>query len=232
MTKSELLQNAKPILFNTEMVRAIQDGRKTQTRRLPSKRIEGKWLKYIELVGMVATDETTAMKEKEFYEQYPPYQIGQVLYVRETYYKGMNHYSDGTVREHEYFYKANDNDEYFIPRWYPSIHMPKEAARIFLRVTNVRIERLQEMSDEDAYKEGYMGCPSEHMVYYEGEPCYNVKGHCPHEHWYCNHSDQEGFGRDIWNSTIKKSNLDRYGWDANPWVRVTEFERIEVDAKK
>jgi hypothetical protein len=83
-------------------------------------------------------------------------------------------------------------------RWHPSIHMPKEAARIFLRVTNVRVERLQDMTDDDA----------------EAEGCFDYT------------STALGFP-DVWDSTIKKSNLDFYGWDANPLVWVIEFERCE-----
>lgn len=87
--------------------------------------------------------------------------------------------------------------------WNPSIHMPKEAARIWIKVTNVRVERLQEMWASDVPKEGiYFNKPTtaDEMLM--------------------------AFTK-LWNSTIKKSDIDCYGWDANPWVWVIEFERCE-----
>lgn len=181
----------KPILFSTEMVRAILDGRKTCTRRLPRKQIEEKYLEYDEWVQAVAVPGCTYLSEKEFYTQYPPYQPGDILYVRETWCKG----SWGNEKE-RYYYKADDND--FYCTWHPSIHMPKEAARIWLKVTDVRVERLQDMTDDDA----------------EAEGCFDYT------------STALGFP-DVWDSTIKKSDRDRYGWAANPWVWVIQFERCE-----
>ena len=120
-------------------------------------------------------------------------------------------------------------------KWHPSIHMPKEAARIFLRVTHVWIERLQEITDEEAIKEGVpdewpmaeIYCPecrgegligSLHPVslgYMEID--------CPH----C----EKAVSRfaNLWNSTIKPADLATYGWEANPWVWVIEFERISKE---
>lgn len=89
--------------------------------------------------------------------------------------------------------------------WKPSIHMPKEAARIFLRVTNVRVERLQEITTNQIEQEG-------------------VETECPHV---LNGEEKKYAFQNLWNSTIKKSDLDRYGWNANPWVWVIEFERCD-----
>lgn len=100
-----------------------------------------------------------------------------------------------------YYYKADDNDFHCV--WHPSIHMPKEAARIWLKVTDVRVERLQEISGEDLIKEGIDFFRSNYVRVAFDEY------------------------KNIWNSTIKKSDIDRYGWDANPWVWVIEFERCE-----
>ena len=180
----------KPILFNTEMVRAILDGRKSCTRRLPRKQIEEKYLEYDEWVQAVAVPGCTYLREKEFYTQYPPYRPGDILYVRETFIQAA---------AHTFWYKADDNS--WISEglhWKPSIHMPKEAARIWLKVTDVRVERLQDMTDDDA----------------EAEGCFDYT------------STALGFP-DVWDSTIKKSDRDRYGWEANPWVWVIEFERCE-----
>ena len=196
MKRNELLENAKPILFNAEMVRAILDGRKTVTRRRPSKRIEDKWFDYVEWVTAVETPESTSLTEKEFYEEYPPYHPDDILYVRETWGEG---YEEGT-----YIYKADDKlanlpefKESSKLIYHPSIHMPKEAARIFLKVTNVRVEQLQDITDEQAEKEGCNDYLSAALEF-----CY------------------------LWDSTIKKKELDRYGWYANPWVWVIEFERV------
>lgn len=189
----------KPILFNAEMVRAILDGRKTCTRRVAKNvpdhthRIEPVYENgrfqfdcfYSSYVAALDADADFCMP------CFPPYQRGDILYVRETWCKGswMN-------EKERYYYKADDNDFHCV--WHPSIHMPKEAARIWLRVTDVRVERLQDMTDDDA----------------EAEGCFDYT------------STALGFP-DVWDSTIKKSDLDRYGWDANPWVWVVEFERCE-----
>lgn len=194
-----------PILFNTDMVKAILDGRKTVTRRLPSKRIEEKYLEYEELVGMVVPPGSTSLTEKQFYEQYPPYQPGDILYVRETWYKDGGRYMyRADYSEKEKFYR---NGKEIKMKWHPSIHMPKEAARIWLKVTDVRVERLQDITDEGAKREGAQP---------QNPFDYDVNKWPNKEHF-----------KEIWNSTLKKSDLNRYGWDTNPWVLVIEFERCE-----
>lgn len=156
MTREELMQNARPILFNTDMVRAILDGRKTVTRRRPSKRIEDKWFDYEEFVTAVSIPGRTSLTEKEFYEQYPPYHPGDVLYVRETwdYLEGWK-IGDPSI-DGKYFYKADGDLRPVSWRgnWSPSIHMPTIAARIFLKVKNIRAERLQDIDDDGVISEG------------------------------------------------------------------------------
>lgn len=193
----------KPILFNGEMVRAILDGRKTSTRRsvkdnIPNDAIWG----YTGFTpkGYISCRGVYADRYGEgFYKL--PYQPGDVLYVRETWHKYTKRVSKGEschIAEF-YGYKASAaNSEDADEPWKPSIHMPKEAARIWLKVTDVRVERLQDMTDDDA----------------EAEGCFDYT------------STALGFP-DIWDSTIKKSDRDRYGWTANPWVWVIEFERCE-----
>lgn len=224
----------KPILFNTEMVKAILDGRKTQTRRVVKPQPHGVLTKEQALAR--ALDGT----DPYGFRPYPldteiaakaPYQPGDVLWVRETWAKISDWATvDPPVGIPDGFiYRAEWPDGEDGPKWRPSIHMPREAARIFLRVTDVRVERLQDMTEDDAFAEGYKGCPAEHTRYLpEGgaEPCFNL-GICPFQYWYCQHSDPEGFGRDIWDKTIKPADRDRYGWEANPWVWVYTFERIE-----
>lgn len=223
----------KPILFDTEMVRAIQDDRKTVTRRLVKPQPKTKYVNpgTSPYYGSVLGDGWS------FYIS--PYQVGDILYVRETW--GWNYcydcgmadggldivdLNDGHIesdpfrcddetaecvffaKEKEYgcyCYKASA-EEGEIPdgdgRWHPSIHMPKEAARLFLRVTSVRVERLQNITSSDYIKEGLVCQPNTDTVI----------------------SFEE-----LWDSTIPKKDLARYGWNANPWVWVIEFERISKE---
>lgn len=222
MTRVELLQIAKPILFNTEMVRAILEDRKTVTRRLV-KFLNGKnpnWTGYIK-DGLTLYNGTNEPCNKP-----APFKLGDILYVRETW---SDHYvpdEEGRAKL-EYCYKADGIDikAECLPgennRWYPSIHMPKEAARIFLRVKDVRVERLQGMTEEDALKEGihYDECPAG----------FTWKQHTSMTD--C-HTSAVGAFEYLWNSTIKKSDLALYGWDANPWVWRIEFERIEPESEE
>lgn len=203
----------KPILFNTEMVRAILDGRKTCTRRT---------LKHPFIVhpnGYI----TKPRGNENLCPYDPPYQPGDILYVRETW----------TEECGKYYYRADYDSDYLDPcetlsggypascrnhpgcdgcmatstriHWHPSIHMPKEAARIWLKVTDVRVERLQDITADSIRNEGLSS-----LAVHCGDMEIALK------EW-----------ENLWNSTIKKSDLDRYGWDANPWVWVIEFERCE-----
>ena len=199
----------KPILFNTEMVRAILDGKKTCTRRIVKGAIpdDAMWgYTMFTPKGCISCRGVYADGYGEgFYKL--PYQPGDILYVRETWCKGswMN-------EKERYYYKADDNDFHCV--WHPSIHMPKEAARIWLKVTDVRVERLQECGEGwciDIEKEG-IATPQDPILYISDDAFHDAL--------------RMEFQK-IWDSTIKKSDLDRYGWDANPWVWVIEFERCE-----
>lgn len=207
----------RPILFNGEMVRAILDGRKTCTRRIVKDRIPADAIwgytgftpkGYISCRGVYAD-----RYGEGFYKL--PYQPGDVLYVRETWHKYTKRVSKGEschIAEF-YGYKASvANSEDADEPWKPSIHMPKEAARIWLKVTDVRVERLQDIIDDGAKAEGAV----------------DNRGfiHSPNNEYDRIHSARENFA-EIWDSTIKKSDLNRYGWAANPWVWIIEFERCE-----
>lgn len=207
-----------PILFNTEMVRAILAGKKTCTRRLPSNRVREEYFEYDDWANTVGGSGIKKLSEKEFYEQYPPYQVGDILYVRETWGEG---YEDGT-----YIYKASDklaNHPMFKESskllYHPSIHMPKEAARIWLRVVGVQLERLQDISNDEAIAEGAQGIECNHV---NADSCGCTD--CMNTGWI--EPPIVGFMQ-IWDGTIKKSELDLYGWKANPWVWVIEFERCD-----
>lgn len=216
----------KPILFNTEMVRAIMDGRKTCTRRvikLPweecpaCKYVHNEYI-YDKMAENVYCARCGCPLEPE---RRSPYQPGDILYVRETWmdYAGLT------------MYKA-DCDIYRLDSlnfagfgWKPSIHMPKEAARIWLKVTNVRVERLQEITETQTEEEGFLFTPP--CLHRTGENYCDIDGPCGSKIKYCDMSAGELFGKVLWDSTIKKTDIDIYGWDANPWVWVIEFERCE-----
>lgn len=197
----------KQILFNTEMVRAILDGRKDATRRIvkgfiPDDAVWGYTAftpkGYISCRGTFAD----GYGEKIFKL---PCETGDILYVRESY----SELSFG------YVYKADgENIDHLgkVIKCHPSRHMPKEAARIWIKVTDVRVERLQDVTEDGAKAEGAI----------------DNRGfiHSPENEYDRIHTAREHFIK-IWNSTVKKSDLDRYGWSANPWVWIIEFERCE-----
>ena len=192
----------KPILFNTEMVRAILDGRKSCTRRLVKHDVES-------VLNSPYHKAHPEVEDKQIISKLcnPPYQLGDILYVRETWCDDRQFTHDSTPGR--YFYKASESGNF---KWKPSIHMPKEAARIWLKVTDVRVERLQDVTEDGAKAEGAI----------------DNRGfiHSPENEYDSIHTAKEHFA-EIWNSTIKKSDLDQHGWDANPWVWVIEFERCE-----
>jgi len=223
----------KPILFNTEMVRAILDGRKTQTRRLIRPQPEGqlsyimggshpgKW-DYMSASEAKAWDveESRICKQDDGRLWTPPCHADDLLYVRETWNYG---YVDSDCKEcctPEYWFEEldwNGNDHDFLRgisrfwyladedeplyglKWKPSIHMPKEAARIWLKVTKVRVQRLQDITNDDAKAEGVI--------------CATDNSGMMHRHKF----------RVLWDSITDTQT----SWDANPWVWVIEFERME-----
>lgn len=222
----------KPMLFNTKMVRAILDGIKGSTRRIakgfiPNDAVWG----YTAFTpkGYISCRGTFADGYGEKFFKLPC-KSGDILYVRETW----------TEECGKYYYRADYDSDYLDPcetlsggypascrnhpgcdgcmatstriHWHPSIHMPKEAARIWLKVTDVRVERLQDVTEDGAKAEGAI----------------DNRGfiHSSENEYDSIHTAREHF-TEIWNSTIKKSDLDRYGWEANPYVFVIEFVKID-----
>ena len=222
----------KPILFSTDMVRAILEGRKTATRRV----VKPQPTFFYKFGGRIADPDNPdniaflAMTEKngedteEIYV--PPYQPGDILYVRETFqidylsnipgsgrihYKADGAYSDFTFAPDRYEMMRRAQLK---PGWRPNENMPREAARIFLRVTDVRVEGLQDIDNAGARAEGCDGrC--------EG-PQDGALSDCQKVYDF----SVERFST-VWNSTIKPADRALYGWAANPWVWVIEFERCE-----
>lgn len=196
----------KPILFNTEMVRAILDGRKTVTRRVI------RWDKVDNALSCPYRRKNIEIPDDKIIERLcgAPYCMADILYVRETWTilpvtPGDNFRPSGV-----YYYKADGDmrpDRFRDNGWHPSIHMPKEAARIFLRVQDVHVERVQEITGAECVREGI---PQESLK--EVGEAFTV-----------------GQFADLWDSTVKPSDRALYGWDANPWVWVIDFERISRD---
>ena len=239
------MDQMKPILFNAEMVRAILDGRKTVTRRIANINTEitcndGTTNHDFVLDNFTGGTPTGFVCRKCGFGVAPPrsrvpcgtslfrprYWPGDILYVRETF----------TEDGGRYYYRADFESDWLEPcetlsggypaacrhrncdaccaegkriRWHPSIHMPKEAARIFLRVTGVRVERLQTISADECAMEGvwplYAGPIGGREAYYKA-----------------------AFAK-LWGSTIKPAELPFCGWEANPWVWVYKFERINKE---
>ena len=218
----------KPILFNAPMVQAILEGRKTQTRQAIKKKYSNtvfdwyKNKKYGEPIFCEAepdvppeklTNGMTRRKIRFFEPCIPKYKKGDVLYVRETW---LKHECEGLQREDRcydvscdchYVYRADYADNQLFDngvKWKPSIHMPRKAVRIFLRVTDVRVERVQDISEQDAQSEGVDATTTPY-----------IPG--------IGRTYTQGFGV-LWNEINSKRG---YGWDANPWVWVYTFERRE-----
>ena len=194
----------KPILFNTEMVKSILDGRKTVTRRA------------IKLdLGLADTDknDSSYLKIPDEYGDYHDakalckYQVGDVLYVRETWQDG-SFLEDDKGNIVQYIYKADDTKDKnsysaWGIKWKPSLHMPKDAARIFLKVTDVRIERIQDITEIQVAKEGFISNFDMESDTFYPDGYFFVK---------------------TWDNIYKNKG---FGWESNPYVWVVEFERIK-----
>jgi len=202
----------KPILFSTEMVRAILSGRKTQTRRVIKEPCD---------YGCITGDCDHDLQDQcdnAILNSSPYGKPGGKLWVRETW-KNV---------EGVYYYKADigggiekKTGVIWTLKWKPSIHMPRKAARIILEVTAVRVERLQDISEIDAKAEGI-----------EPEHCnkcgYTWEDVCTEgDHRLCGEpepiSNKIRF-RTLWNSINEKRG---YSWESNPYVWVVEFKRID-----
>ena len=214
-----------PILFNTEMVQAVLDDRKTVTRRCVKPQLDT-------CPSCMHVNYTYDKNAQNIYcprcgEPFepgikPPYQPGDILYVREkwNYVYDMDdgdkivegtgryiYYADASMPFSHWVDPDTGEHKEKMP-WRPSIHMPKDAARIWLKVTDVRVERLQDITEEQAKEEGANWKDGKNIGWEEK----------------MRRSAIERFA-EIWNSTIKKADFSKCGWDANPWVWVIEFER-------
>lgn len=220
--------NEKPVLFSAEMVRAILEGRKTQTRRVI--RDIDKWDRaYLNDSRRVGKP----VGEVEFFyypscgggKIEPPYgRSGDSLWVRETWGTEIQY---GGVRpsrlpsDIKIFYRTDGEGQRGLDRWRPSIFMPRWASRITLMVTNVRVERVQDISEDDAIAEGIQRFD------------YGPDSYKPEYRTICfgtqelalgaMHTTAKGAFSRLWDSINSKSG---YSWASNPWVWVVEFEIV------
>ncbi len=234
-----------PILFNTDMVRAILEGRKKATRRVikfPKNRFTGEIPKADKLKvykNTILADKISFHEEPHFaFDVKPPCKTGDILYVRETWAWepcwdcGMDTEEGGCDYEYErvynqkkkeygcYCYRASMEmgEELSVDTWHPSIHMSKAAARIWLKVTDVRVERLRDMSEEQVKAEG---------VYFNHELMAWTWKHKANRRTCHAYIGMYSAMKALWNSTVKEKDKDKYDWNANPWVWVIEFERCK-----
>ncbi len=206
--------SSKPILFNTEMVKAILDGRKMQTRRVFSK-TQLKYFDYAQKLGEMSSLDNLHENDFAYILQFSQYKVGDVLWVREP--AKVKSPPIATCKKLTFKYLADnkiteiylDDDFDHSKKWIQRCQgVPngciKEMARIFLKVTNVKFERLQDVKYSDIEKE--LGVNADNYKQYTS--------------W----SDLMACDlKDTWNSTAK----DGYKWEDNPYVFVYEFERIE-----
>jgi hypothetical protein len=220
MTREEILKDARPMLFSTPMVQAIIDGRKTMTRRVvkpqPETSEAGHWTWHGKPHPLAGFSSEQCMRD--ILPIYARFKKGDIIYVRETFAGGetlLSNCAEHPGYDEPYYYKA-DNPT-LATKWIPSLFMPKSAARLFLKVTDVRVERLQDISEEDAIKEGVErelkrdGTSWGAGLYYKD---------------YLNASvgfedERESF-RTLW---ISINGAD--SWARNDYVFVIQFEKIE-----
>lgn len=196
----------KPILFNTEMVKALLEGRKIVTRRIITPQPGPDEELFYIYAGSRKSDIGKWQSRIPGRKWNPPYHAEDILYVRETWAFDTGD-ADDEIGTGYFAYRADDLHHPDC-KWRPSIHMPKEAARIFLRVKCVRVNRLQDITADE--------CAMEGVGLFSGLVC-------KREEYY-----KTAFAK-LWDSTIKPADMDTYGWDANPWVWVIEFEKISKE---
>lgn len=180
-----------PILFSTPMVQAILAGRKTQTRRIIKDEL---------LQNLTPDDDLEFLLLTIIYK----YKVGDVLWVRENF-----RAIDQDLGSPRFEYKATEAIN-LIDKWKPSLFMPKQACRIFLKIKSIRVERLQDIRDEDAQAEG--------VDFVEG-----INGNL-----YFNYLTKEYGCNERFSFTTLWESINGDGsWNKNPFVWVYEFERIE-----
>lgn len=209
----------RPIIFNAEMVRAVLDGRKSQTRRVIKPQptfieMSGRWMWKVPKSKQRHNCDTVYTGSREWHEYAPdgccPYGVsGDRLWVRETW-RVASDWDDTPpcdlpglcmIPGYDATYAA-EADPLLSGRWRRSLHMPRWASRITLEVVDIRVERVQDISEDDAHAEGI-----------------NINSLDMYMAW------RDGF-RILWKSSNDKRG---FGWAVNPWVWVVEFKVINAE---
>lgn len=205
----------RPILFSTDMVKAILNGSKTQTRRkvkMTKTNLTNAKFGFTAFTPEGHISVRAKHENGEFGESFikSPYGLkGDLLWVRESF--AIWHSPEPTVR-----FKADVNtDEQKVYKWKPSIHMPKKDARIWLQITDVRVERLQDVSEEDAKAEG-VSLHNRGKFYFNYTPKYEEVTQMVYDCW----SAKDSF------NTLWKAINGCNNWQENPWVWVVKFSVI------
>jgi hypothetical protein len=205
----------KPILFSTPMVQAILAGRKAQTRRVIKNKPCECESKTVNGICKITDDKGGFYLPEDYIKARSPYQPGDILWVRETWQEIVNPENLDHIR---WAYRATET-EYGVNdglKWRPAIFMPREAARIFLRVTDVRVERVQDITEEEAKAEGAIN-QKIHEIYLGIHPrVIRSTVDCTY---------REGF-QNLWDSINAKRG---HGWEVNDWVWAYTFERISKE---
>ena len=205
------------MIFNSEMVRAILDGRKTQTRRP----IKWKQTRFTEIGEREDGSKWPWSEDAEhacdFWHPCPFGAVGDRIWVRETWAEAGASAPDLKLYRANYPEHVPSIYENVPPaeeiRWTPSIHMPRTASRILLEITDVRVERLNAISEEDAEAEGI-----DMEALYDSQDCYD----CIADHNMTGRPTVTGAFKYLWESIYGEE-----GWKSNPWVWVIEFKRVE-----
>jgi len=205
----------KPIIMSTEDVRVLLDGRKT-TVRMPIRTPHGGALEvHADIAGVPRLCERCGDRCRGLT---PPYEIGDVLWVRETWgdYGGCTSYyvyrADYPYGAKGYWHEKEHINWCDFPKWNSPVTMPREATRLFLRVKDVRVERVRDISNADRLAEGIR------LIANSANDLLN------------DYKTAE-MGREAFKARWDARNAKRgYGWDSNPWVWVIEFERTPSGA--
>lgn len=222
----------RPILFSGPMVRAILDGRKTQTRRVLKPQPFPVGGPFYQPHPVMSPRERHSVSLQWFIANFQnvPWAVGDRLWVCEAYrvHHRFDHVKPSEIQaiEGDVFYQANDP---VIPvhlgKLRPSLFMPRWASRLTLTVTDVRVQRVQEMSEDDAWAEGCKpGDPDDNGNPFPAEEPHPVGGFVG---WEC----ARDWFADLWDSLNEPRG---YGWEANPWVVAITFDvrRCNIDGKE
>lgn len=201
--------NEKPILFKSDMVRAILEGRKTETRRI----IKFKDLPLEPLHHNIWKSQS-GWQDGDIKIKCPYGQVGDRLWVRETWCADCGK----QVCYRENMVRCEQRATHFPNRchpWHPSIHMFRKYSRITLEITDIKVERVQDITEEGAKAEGIKVLPlqseKDESAWYQSAPGINQA-----------RTAKQSFQK-LWDSINKKRG---FGWESNPWVWVVKFKRL------